>query len=173
MTLHSCAYEREVVELLRLGHWPGASSAELRAHVSGCRACSDFVLVTQAFQADRERLPASRPFQSPGVLWWRAQLRRQNEAMGRMNKPILGAQIFALSITGLLAVGFVVSEATQGVGWLSWFHGFSQSRVAYMEGLRSLTSMVSGWSLELLVPGVAALALLSGVVLYLAADTRG
>lgn len=172
MTLHPCAREKEVAELLRLGHWPDASSNELRAHVNGCRMCSDFVLVTQTFQAARERSLPSRPFQSPGVLWWRAQLRRQNAAVERMNKPILGAQIFALSITALLAVGFVVFQAAHGVGWLSWFTDFSQSRASYVEGLRALTSAASGWGLDLLVPGLAALAVLSGVVLYLASDRQ-
>lgn len=172
MTLHPCAREKEIAELLRLGHWPDAASAELREHVSGCHMCGDFVLVTQTFQADREQSSSPRPFQSPGVLWWRAQLRRQNAAVERMNKPILGAQIFALSITALLAVGFVVFQAAHGLRWLSWFADFSQSRASYVEGLRSLTSMASGWGLGLLAPGLAALALLSGVVVYLASDRQ-
>lgn len=172
MTLHPCAREKEVAALLRLGHWPDASSDELRAHVSGCRMCSDFVLVTQGFQAARERSLPSRPFQSSGVLWWRAQLRRQNAAVERIGKPILGAQIFALSITALLAVGFVVFQAAHGVGWLSWFAEFSVPRGSYVDALQGLAAAASGWGLGLLVPGLAALALLSGVVVYLASDRQ-
>ena len=172
MTLHPCAREKEIAELLRLGHWPDAASAGLREHVSGCRMCGDFVLVTQTFQATREQSSSPRPFQSPGVLWWRAQLRRQNAAVERMNKPILGAQIFALSITALLAVGFVVFQAAHGLRWLSWFADLSLPKPSYVETVQALTSVTSGWSLGLLVPGVAALALLSGVVVYLAADRQ-
>jgi len=172
MTLRSCAREGEIAKLLRLGHWPDASSAELREHVTACRACSDFVLVTQMFRAAREGALPQRPFQASGVLWWRAQLRRQNAAVERINKPIVGAQIFALSVTVLLAVGFVVFQATHGVHWLSWFEDIAPSQTSYVDALRSFASSASGWGLGMLVSGVAALAVLSGVVLYLASDRQ-
>jgi hypothetical protein len=171
MTLRPCAREKEVAELLRLGHWPVASSPDLRAHVSGCRSCNDLVLVTQTFQRVREAAPPVN-LQSPGVLWWRAQLRRQNAAMERISKPIWGAQIFALAINLLLAVGFVIYQATHGLRWLSWVGELSPSRASFFDALQSVAAMASGWSLVVLVPGAIALVLMSGVVLYLAADRR-
>lgn len=171
MTFHQCAREKEIAELLRLGHWPDASSAELRAHVAGCRGCSDFVLVTRTFRAAQEAALPRRPFQAAGVLWWRAQLRRQNAAVERINKPIVGAQIFALAVTMLLGVGFAVFQATQGFGWLAWFEGFAPSG-SYVDALQSFASAVSGWGIGLSVAGGAALVLLSGVVLYLATDRQ-
>jgi len=51
MMFGTCAREKEVAELLLRGRWPHACSAELRAHVAACRACSDLVLVTQNFRS--------------------------------------------------------------------------------------------------------------------------
>lgn len=168
MMLRSCAREKEIAELLQLGHWPAAASAELRAHVSGCHGCSDLVVVTQIFQQARER--AAVPTQSPGVLWWRAQLLRRNAAVERMNRPILGAQIFAFAIILVLAVGFVVFQTTRGVRWMSWFAEASPSQAPFMDAMRWVASVGSDWSLAVLIPGAIALALMSGIVLYLASE---
>lgn len=170
MTLRLCAHEKEIAELLRLGHWPAAASEELRAHVSGCRSCGDLVLVGQRFQEARERIAPGVRLQAPGVLWWRAQLRRRNAAVERINKPIVGAQIFAFAITLSLAVGFVVFQATRGVRWLSWLADLSASHTSYTDTLRSFVSVASDWSLMVLVPVAIALALMGGIVLYLAAE---
>ena len=77
MILGSCVREKEVSELLRQGHWPHACTAELHAHVDGCRACRDLVLVAASFQKARAQAAGAAPLQSPGLLWWRAQLRRR------------------------------------------------------------------------------------------------
>lgn len=173
MMLRPCTYEREITELLRLGHWPAAASEELLAHVSGCRGCSDLVLVTQSFQQTRERVGPSARLQAPGVLWWRAQLRRRNAAVERINKPILGAQIFAFAITVLCAVGFVVFQATHGIRWMSWFADSASSQTSYRDAVRSFVSVASNWGVMTLVPGAIVLAVMSGIVLYLASDNRG
>lgn len=171
--LRPCAREKEIAELLRLGHWPAAASEELRAHVSGCRGCGDLVLVTQSLRQVRERVGPSARMQAPGVVWWRAQLRRRNAAVERINRPILGAQIFAFAITLVLAAGFVVFQATRGAGWISWFAERSSSQISFMDAMRWIGSMASGWSLMVGIPGAIALAVMGGVVLYLAADSRG
>jgi hypothetical protein len=165
MMLRSCGREKEISELLRLGHWPAAASEELRAHVNGCRGCSDLLIVTQSFQQARER--AAVRVQAPGVLWWRAQLRRRNSAVEKINRPILGAQIFAFAMVLMLAVGFVVFQATRGVRWASWLADVSPSRASFMDAIRWVASIGSGW---VLIPGVIALALMSGIVLYLASE---
>ena len=53
MTLRACTHQKEVLQLLKQGHWPHACPAELRKHLSGCRSCAELVLVTQAFQQSR------------------------------------------------------------------------------------------------------------------------
>src|ERR1039457_6600114 len=119
MMLRRCPREKEVKELLERGQWPQACAPELRAHVSSCRSCGELVLVTSAFQKARIEAAGAAKLGSPGVLWWRAQLRRRNEAVERIGRPILGAQIFALAVNLVLAVVFVVWQAGLGFGGVS------------------------------------------------------
>ncbi|MGA2650681.1 MAG: hypothetical protein ABSF28_09165 [Terracidiphilus sp.] len=105
MTFGPCVHEKELTGLLALGHYPHACPPELRDHVSACRSCSELALVTRAFQTARAQTAAAANLASPGLLWWRAQLRRRNEAVERVGKPILGANIFALSVMLLFAIG--------------------------------------------------------------------
>src|SRR4051794_13273820 len=53
MRFGACPREPEVTELLGRGHWPQASTDELRAHVAGCRACRQLVVVREAFGRER------------------------------------------------------------------------------------------------------------------------
>jgi hypothetical protein len=175
MTFGSCAHESEIRALLERGQWPHASTPELRAHVANCRGCGDLVLVTQAFHGARATSVNAAKLNAPGVLWWRAQLRRRNAAVERMSRPILGAQIFALAITFLTAVGLVISQAKHGLRWLSWFGDTQQSNGFHLDSLWSattMTSMILDWNLMLMIPALAMLALLGGVVLYLATEKQ-
>jgi hypothetical protein len=176
MNLTSCTYEKEVRQLMARGQWPDACPVELRAHVSGCRTCGDIVLVSGAFQQARvESLAAARPV-APAVLLWRAQLRRRNAAMERVARPLLGAQIFACAVALLAAVGFAGLEARNGVEWLTWsywhdwFVQFPQAAAAQWDSLSSGSLAGSGLTWMVLVPTVATLVLLGGVVVYLATD---
>jgi len=172
MTLKSCTHEREVTALLQSGHWPLACGPELRAHVDACSRCSDLVLVTEAFQGGRVASEGRARLNSPGVVWWRAQLRQRNTALEQIARPIQGAQIFALIVSVVVAVGFVVSQARHGLGWLSWWSGLRQTQAFHLETLWSFGSMTSDWSLAVLIAGFGALVLLSGVVLYLAFERK-
>jgi hypothetical protein len=180
MTFRSCPHESEINALLERGQWPLAGTAELRAHAASCRTCGDLVLVTQAFRGSRAASVSAANLNAPGVLWWRAQLRRRNAALERMSRPILGAEIFALAITFLIAVGLVISQAKHGLRWLSWFSDtwFSdtqQTKSFHFDSLWSssaLTSVIPDWNLALLIPALAMLALLGGVVLYLASEKQ-
>ena len=98
MTLRACSREKDVAEMQACGHWPQACPDELRDHVSACRSCSNLVLVSSAFQSARANSAAKPNLPPPGAIWWRAQLRRRNAAVERVSRPILGAQIFALSV---------------------------------------------------------------------------
>jgi hypothetical protein len=170
VTLFGCAREKEVAELVRLGQWPQAFPAELRAHVSLCRACGELVLVSGAFQRARVEAGTAARLEAAGPLWWRAQLLRRNAAIERIRKPILGAEIFALTITLLVAVGFLASEAGKVHGWLSWFEDLPKA--LHFEALwPSMPTSVDG-NVWLVVPVLALLALLSGVVVYFASEKQ-
>jgi len=173
MTLRACPHEAEVKALLNSGHWPHAVPAELRAHAAVCTACGNQVLITLAFRTDRSTVSNAVQLPPPGVLWWRAQLRRRNEAVDRIGRPILGAHIFAIAITLLVAGAVVLSQARQGLHWLT---ELAQAPTFHLKSLwpgATLESfMETGVSsnLSYLLPGLVLLALLSGLVVYLATE---
>ena len=166
MTLAQCSREGEVMELLRSGHWPQSCDPELRAHVNGCSICRDTVTVRAAVQRAAAESRGAARLESPSLLWWRAQLRRRNEALERVNRPVAGAQRFALAVNVVVAVALIVWLARQTDVWQSWLatiqsNGFSQW---------SLDSIAQGGNLMLLIPCVGIIALLGGVVVYLATE---
>jgi len=171
MTPRPCPRQPEVQELLASGHLPHACPPELRSHLDGCRSCADLALVTQAFQRCRAGAAAQAQLPAPGAIWWRAQLRRRNAAVERVGKPILGAYVFALSMTVLVAVVFAVSQARHGIRWLDWL-GQSQNSAAHFQLFSPLVLLNPGWSLTVLIPVLATLALLGAVAVYLAAERQ-
>jgi hypothetical protein len=174
--LTGCPREKEIGELLRRGQWPQASAPELRAHVDVCRACGDLVLVAGVFQQARAETVAaaqasSARFGSAGALWWRAQLRRRNEAIERIGRPLVTAQIFALVVSLLAAFGFAGLEARHGIGWLNWLEGLPQAATVRLADISSSGFLNSGWAWMLLA-ATATLALVGGFLVYFAAERQ-
>jgi hypothetical protein len=166
--LNGCPREKEVKQLVERGQWPQAFPPVLAAHLRECRSCADVALVTDAFQRARANAAGPQNAGAPGLLWWKAQLRRREAAMERMGRPILGAQIFALAVFLSVAVGFVAWQATHGLRWLGWFAAPGESA-----GFGSLVSAAfSGWGLMVTIPAVGTLALLGAVLAYLAAERQ-
>ena len=167
--MRACAREPEVAEAVRSGRWPLGSEPELRAHVEECRRCSEMAMLTAAFLQARAQAVGAADLPRAGVpnaglLWWRAQLRRRNAAMARVNRPLAGAQGLAL----LAIIGAVAALAgwlgQHGVRWLGWWDGVRQA-VAGVD----LPAMVHGaGTLGFVVVG--SLALLGGVAAWLAAE---
>ena len=180
MRLRSCRVEAEVKPLLELGHWPHSCADELRVHVATCRACGDLVLLTQAFRGARAESAAAASPPPASVLWWRAQLRRRNAAVQRIQRPLLGAQVFAFAVALVLLAGVLVYEAihqeSQGMPWMAamagWFGSLKQSPPFHLDALWPFASGQSNASIMYLVPGAAMLLLLGGVVVYLATEKQ-
>jgi hypothetical protein len=172
MIFRACSREPEVTELLHSGRWPAACSTELDLHVSSCRRCGDLVLVKQALYSLKVESTSAAHLDSPGVLLWRAQLRRRNAAFASVGRPIASAQIFAMLTFVIVAAGLVVSQARHGIQWISWFAEPLQMRAFHLETLWSFSFMRADWSLMILIPTLGALAVLSGVVLYLASEKQ-
>jgi hypothetical protein len=171
MTFKGCPREKEVRDLVERGQWLVAADVapELCAHVDGCRACSDFVLVSEAFRLARAESTATVRLVPPGVLWWRAQLRRRNAAMERLTRPLLGAQIFALIVTVLAGAGFFGFVARPSGGWLAWFQQLPQSTAMHWDNFRVLIVTNPLWTLMMLGP---ALVLLGSVAVYIATERQ-
>jgi hypothetical protein len=179
--LRPCSRENEVRELVERGQWPQACAPELRAHVESCRSCADHILITAAFRTARAEAVANVTLPPPGVLWWRAQLRRRNTAVERIGRPILGAQIFALAVNLVLAIAFTAWQARHGLAWLSWFSppagpAQGQQTVFHLDALWSPQLLSSGLNSMMnplvLVPAIATLVMLGGVVVYLASEKQ-
>jgi hypothetical protein len=154
MSLLQCSRREEVSVLLAKGHWPAAAAVELRAHVEGCRGCSEMVLLTQVMRQAREDSAQVARLEPAGLIWWRAQLRRRRAAMESVSKPMWRAQIFAVSVSLVVAVAFLTWRAEQAGGWRAWLGG-------------SLGSITAGMGLLPLVMGGVALMLLGGLVVWL------
>jgi len=167
MTLGSCSREEELRTLLKQGHWPQASTVDLQAHVAACRSCSETVLVTATFQASRTHTAAVAVLPSPGLLWWRAQLRRRNTNMERIARPLLGAQIFALAVTFLAGTGFLAWQLPRGSSVWQWIE-----QLPHALRLDTAALLGSGGTLWLLVPALATLALLGGVAVYWSSEKQ-
>jgi hypothetical protein len=163
MMLRACAREQEIAEAVRSGRWPLGCEPELRAHVDGCRHCRETALLTSVFQQARTDSGAA-PLPHPGLLWWRAQLRRRNAAMERVSRPLAGAHVFALALNLVAIAAIFAWQARHGAQWMAWWTGV-QRQVAGLDWL----AWIHGASLlAMLVLGT--LALLGGVAVWLAAD---
>lgn len=181
MRLTPCTREPEIRRLLELGQWPAACPADLRAHAAACSSCSSLVLLTQAFRSERTQAAAAAHLQSPGALWWRAQLRRRNAALERMQRPLLGAQVFAVAFTLVAAVVLLVWEfkgdaaqsgpgAKVGLDWFGWLADLP--RALHFEGLLPTALQNTTGVTLLAIAACAAIALLSGMAVYSTSDKR-
>ena len=170
MTPFTCPREKELTLALRLGHWPQACSPDLRAHVAGCRTCSDLALVAGSLQAARSAVTAPPHLPTAGALWWRAQLRRRNADIERIARPLLGAQIFAMAMAIVVGAGVLLWAARQGITVGSWFRQLSHA--FDLSALLPDSLVQFGGISWLLIPVLATLALVSGVVVYFASEKQ-
>jgi hypothetical protein len=164
--LSPCPHEKELTALALHGQWPDAAPAELRVHVEKCRACGDIALLMQAFRSARAESMSMVQPGSAGVLWWRAQLRRRRAAMQRIERPLLGAQIFALVVTLVIAGVFAATELRPGSSFASLFSQLARAVTASLQNLWASAAQLPLWGLALGVSGLIAVALLSGLMLY-------
>ncbi len=168
MSPFGCAREKEIAALVNSGHWPQACAEELRAHVADCRVCGDLLLVMQTLQTARTAAMPEARLDAAGALWWRAQLRRRNAVVAQIARPMLGAQIFALTLAVIAAIGTAV------LGLRSMDHVTDQA-ANWLRPLNVSTLLPAilpdgrAWWLAAIV---ATLVLVSGVVAYLASEKQ-
>ena len=177
MSLLPCRRESEIRNLLHLGHWPSATPNDILAHARECRSCRDLVLIHNAFHSSRKAAAGVANLNSPGLLWWRAQLRRRNDAVERIGKPLMGAQIFALCLNLAIVITVISSQATHGLRWMSaqWYRTLtdhSQAHPFHLGSPWSFALFKPEWNLVILIPALTVLALFTGVVLYLASEMQ-
>jgi hypothetical protein len=110
------------------------------------------------------------------VLWWRAQLRRRDDAVKRLQRPLLGAQVFAMAVALAMLAGTLVYEAAHGMHWMAaletWLVSLKQSPAMHFDALWPFASGQSAAGLLYLVPGAAILLLVGGAAVYLATEKQ-
>lgn len=162
----ACSFEKELTQELKNGHWPQGCGPELRAHVDVCGSCSDLVLVTQTLQDARKESEQAAPCGSPSLLWWRAQLRLRYTATKRVSQPITIAQAFAWVVLLMVGTVFVASQYRHGLRWASWWSELAPRASHFLPNFSGQADL----NLFLLISGAGVLALLSGLVVYLATE---
>lgn len=170
MRLGPCPREPELGLLLDRGQWPDACSKELLEHVAHCRTCRELALVKQAFSRERTKAAGEAHLESPGVLWWRAQLRRRNAAIQRIGRPLLGAQVFALATCVAAAVIYMLWQARRGFDWVAWLGDLP--RALHLGTLIPQSWGNSPWEIWLVVSVAAMVAVMGGVLVYVASERR-
>ena len=170
MTLRPCSREPELAALLKSGHWPHSCDPELRQHVASCHTCRDTLMLKAAFQGALAHSRHQARLDSPSLIWWRAQLRRRHAAIERISKPVTRAHLFGFAFYIVATIGFVAVQIRRSGGWLALLDQLSQSTSSHSEAAFSLAAAARDSNLMLLIPCLAAVALLGGVALYLASD---
>ena len=100
-----CSREIDVVEAVSLGRWPEHCGEELRSHVGTCATCAEVVVVTLALHDQDAGALAKARIPSPGLMWWRSELRARREAMRVAERPMTLVHAFA----GACAVGVLLA----------------------------------------------------------------
>ncbi|HEX3569336.1 MAG TPA: hypothetical protein VHU44_00775 [Acidobacteriaceae bacterium] len=153
----TCAHLADLRHALDAGHWPAASSPELRAHVASCPRCTQEVLLTTHLQHARlETIACSQPAPA-SIVWWRAMARRREAALNRAARPVLAAQAFALAVV-LAAIGLIAARHWHTV----LDHAFSAPG--------SISGIVALWGLTPLIIAAVLISTLGAVALYLTTD---
>lgn len=152
MKSYFCLQQERVTAAVQAGQWPDACDPELRAHVDGCQTCKDVVLVARALRQSRNAAIQAPQLPSPGLLWWRAQIRRRNVAIERVTRTVAVAEAVAVLLVVVAAIALIEWQHQHLAGWLSSVWGPLAS-VAQVPGLLML--------------GVSTLVIFGGFAVYL------
>ncbi len=167
----SCPRQPEVNAMLLQGHWPHACEPDLRSHIHACTHCRQQVLLAQTFQSARNQAIQTATIPHPGLLWWRAQILRRNQALRHVARPVTTAQVFALIISMAAAATLLIRQSTDS-DWLTWlsapFSALHIDAVSLFTSARA--SLTADLNTAVLAAAAGTLLLLAAVVAYLASD---
>ena len=162
-----CSYEKAVAEAVRQGDCAGIADPALRSHVKTCPRCSDLVLVVQSLQQVRNETLESAPMPPPGLLWWRAQIRRRSGAVELVSRPIALVEKLALVLLAAGVLCLAVWQWDQIAGWTLIPANPAHLNAFMVETLRTPVAGSAGWIPTLVVAGLFTLALFGAMAIYL------
>jgi hypothetical protein len=88
---------------------------ELAAHVDSCADCNELRLVAGALLDERVDAIAEASVPSAAAMWWRLQVRRQEEAQARARRSLLIGQAATLAVALALAVTLLGADVAAGM----------------------------------------------------------
>lgn len=102
-----CEHEREVFEAIASGRWPHQAGDSLRAHVKGCEACAEVVMVAAYLREEEESAWREARIPDAQRIWWKGQLLARRAATSRALWPIafvekLASVCAVLSLAGAI-----------------------------------------------------------------------
>jgi hypothetical protein len=153
-----CPYEEKTAQLLNENRW--GTDPALTAHAQKCSRCSNVVMTVQMLQQNRTNTSMATRAVSPGYLWWKAQLLRQNGALEQITKPVVWAE--RLALCGMLFIAAAVAFCYWG-----WFgeqiSGFSGLFGSAMTPLKEIWLRSTSGNSLIYVSLVAGLMIIAGV----------
>ena len=167
MMRYRCPQEDAVADALRQGHWHAGASDGLQAHARSCAICSEVVFVAQFLRESRAGSLEAASFQSPGALWWRAQLRRRYNEVNRAERPIALVEKLSLICIPLACVGLAAWQWTKVYAWLSWLAGAGRISDLFTDGIQASVSNSGIWASLLLIAALGTIALVGALAVYL------
>jgi hypothetical protein len=157
MNFDNCPMEKQVMAAVRGGQWPAACDPGLLAHVQECRTCHQIASLSAVFRDSRSEAAGNARLGAPGLLFWKAQLRRRNEALEHITRPILAVEIVGFAVT-LVVLALVV--------W-KWIYVSSGDFWSSAQNFAPTMSFAGNWGWTLVAAAALTLVLFGGVALYL------
>lgn len=115
MDAKSCEYEEEVIKATISGIW----SAEISAHRNRCQVCEQSAALTNELSG----LEISSEPMSPGIIWWKHELRLRRLRLDESLRPIQRFQRIGLPLAVVLLFGMgmtiIVIEGHQTSSFVS------------------------------------------------------
>ena len=162
---HECDREQDVLDALSAGRWPDRCDADLRAHVTTCRLCTDLADVATALLDEHDSAWREARVPPSGVVWWRAQLRAREEAARAAGRPLAFIQGVAASFAVWLVVALLRAVPQDSLSaWRAWGAAVVPNVTFTLPDLARLAAAVP---LSLLLV-IGAWLLLAPIAIYLA-----
>lgn len=165
MSLYPCPRQHEVRAALRQRRWAEQAHSELHMHVESCASCKELLLLTQTLQQARQEVMSMAQLPSPGLLWWKAQIRRRQKLIERAEKPVAFFEVLAIAATLLVIVTVAISERSTMANWLGSLANTATIDFSQIDTLHLTSNGAGIW----VILGVATmvLGLIGGLAAYL------
>ena len=125
------------------------------------------LVATTLQQARCETASEASHLQAPGILWWRAQLRRRNGAVERIARPIALIEKLALAVMVLGILCLAVWQWNQISDGTLWPASLAHPKAFMLEALWTAFTATGGWMPVLLIASLLTLVLFGGFAVYL------